>query len=71
MAFQLGDDESFLGSLDLTLEVEQYFFRITFAHNASWSWYILQFNLDNKAMFLAFASFNPNPPSSLDFKILL
>ena len=33
--------------------------------------YILQFNLDIKAMFLALSSCIPNPPSSLDFTILL
>ena len=37
MVFQLGDKGSFSGSLDLALEVEQYFSKITFAHGSSWS----------------------------------
>ena len=69
IVFQLGDEGSFSGPLDLALEVEQYFFRITFAHGASWSWYILQFNFESKAIFLALAACIPSPPSSLGFTI--
>lgn len=70
MAFQLGDEGSLFGSLDLTLKVEQYFFRTILAHGASWSWYILQFNLACRAIFLALAACIPSPLSSLGFTIL-
>ena len=35
--FQFGEEGSFSGSLDLTLDEEQYLLRITFAHEASCS----------------------------------
>ena len=37
IAFQFGEEGSFSGSLDLTLDEEQYLLRITFAHGASYS----------------------------------
>ena len=51
MAFQVGEEGSFSGSLDLTLEVEQYFLSNTLVHKASCSWYILQFNLESSVYF--------------------
>ena len=71
MAFQLGEEWSFSGPLDLALEREQYFLSNTLVHKASCSWYILQFNLESNTIFFVLAACIPKPPSSLDFIILL
>ena len=65
IAFQLEEEGRPSGLLELILIFEQYFVNSTRAHKASFSCYMRQLSLANKATFLALADWIPTQPFSL------